>query len=717
MNSALLKKSSSTDTDSSSPHTHNMFGKFRGFTLKPLANGPITSGANNIAYVHPVTKSNNFASESKNNSSTSNPNKKAPPIPKPPVVMLNNSVSPVKTKKLNSNNVKFTEPPSAIKVIGTDTDTIDDAKPALPPLNPGQTGRPIISSPILENSTCDRMKAGVEPKITRPAPPKPARVTQEKMQQRAASPQVPEILVNPTFVVSNQDPEPVKETKKAKDGQILNRITSFLKKDEKIPVVETVEKPKPINSKAVLKTNRKPIDRERLKTIEISCPIPIVNDTPENVTSKDDAMISRTQSMRDSNTLGRRPNNFGASVRQAAKRPQSIVGRPNLPPPPKPPSPIRAPTSPVKVTPPVPPPVTYENPPPPKKVTTNDISTRSPMKSPPDMAPLAHISEESSPMTPTDNIYDEIAESPSPPHLTSTSTESMGLLGEIVSEMENRNNSDALYIATTLRKSKPGKGVENKPENVYMNTEEVFETENEGEDEYTSPKSVSSTTSSGYMRPTGFATPVARVAPNTGKPSSPPPAPVSSHSSSVSSFKSPPLSVTSPTNNGDISKISFTSPITSPTQTDSKNSTNSNKFESLRTYKPYHTTINRPGPYLASIAAKTNNEEKKNFRTRTPSPSKSTKTITNNGIKSPDLIPKTKQPDVVTTKTKPKPTTTKPTIAGTKPTVTPATKSTGIASKYETKTQKNATTSSKFGVPGKSSHVASLSQKFETNKK
>lgn len=438
-----------------------MFGKFRGFTLKPLAqsNGPITAGANNIAYVHPVTK-NNVSSASDNNH-CNNP-KKAPPIPKPPVVILNNSVSPKKLKP-KANNVTFTAS-TVGKVVGKDVDM--EEKPALPPLNPGQAGRPIISSPILENSTCSSMKLQDErTKVTRPAPPKPARVVQEKFQQqRAASPQVPEILVNPTFVTNVPEPEKEEVAKKSKEGQILNRITSFLKKEEKIPVVEPVEpKPKPVNSKAVLKQNRKPIDRERLKTIEISCPIPIVSDMPDSPTGKDDG-INRTQSMRDSNTLGRRPNNYGASMRQAGKRPQSIVGRPNLPPPPRPPSPVKIPlASPKKGSfapaPPPVPPVTYENPPPPKKVTIKDIANRSPMKSPPDMAPLAHISEESSPTTPTDNIYDEIAESPSPPHLHSTSTESMGLLGEIVSEMENRNNSDALYIASTLRKSKSPKKV------------------------------------------------------------------------------------------------------------------------------------------------------------------------------------------------------------------------------------------------------------------
>lgn len=731
MNSALLKKSSSTDTDSSPP-TVNMFGKFRGFTLKPLAqsNGPITAGANNIAYVHPVTKNNSNASDS--NSSSNNP-KKAPPIPKPPVVILNNSVSPKKLKP-KANNVTFTATEVG-KVVGKDIDI--EEKPALPPLNPGQTGRPIISSPILENSTCSRrelnspMKTG-EPRITRPAPPKPARAVQEKLHQRAASPKVPEILVNPTFVTKVADTkEKDVVVKKPKDGQILNRITSFLKKEEKVPVVEVIEKPKPINSKAVLKTNRKPIDRERLKTIEISCPIPIVSDTPDTPPAKDDG-INRTQSMRDSNTLGRRPNNYGASMRQAGKRPQSIVGRPNLPPPPRPPSPVK--------TPPTPPPVTYENPPPPKKVTMNDIANRSPMKSPPDMAPLAHISEESSPMTPTDNIYDEIAESPSPPHLHSTSTESMGLLGEIVSEIENRNNTDALYIASTLRKSKPGKAVR-KMDNVYMNTEEVV-SESDEEEEYTSPKSIASTTSSGYMRPTGFATPVARVAPNTGKFASPPP-PTSSQSS-VSSFKSPSSSVTSPIStiaaatNGDISNITFTSPL-SPDYT-AKGGVAPSKPESLRTYKPYHTTINRPGPYLASIQAKANAQENNQndkkpvtVRTRTPSPSKSSKQPLTNGIKSPDLIPKSKQPDVVSkpSSNKPKPTT-KPTITSTKPSaITPnIPKTTGIGSKYENKTLKGTSTTGKFGnvisannktapTPGKVSHVASLSQKFESgpNKK
>uniref|UniRef100_A0A336MLR0 CSON003023 protein n=1 Tax=Culicoides sonorensis TaxID=179676 RepID=A0A336MLR0_CULSO len=717
MNSALLKKSSSTETDSS-PHNINMFGKFRGFTLKPLAqsNGPISAtGANNIAYVHPVTKS--IASDS--NISTSNPTKKAPPIPKPPIILNTATKSP--KKSLKSKNSTFTENVVGKVIENGGKDISFDEKPALPPLNPGQTGRPIISSPILENSTCDRREISpLEVKITRPAPPKPAKIVQEKKNlQRATSPQVPEILVNPTIV--DPDEKGNKEPKKPKDGQILNRITSFLKKDEKVAEVEVTEKPKSVNVKPVLKTNRKPIDRERLKTIEISCPIPIVSDTPDIPTLKDDG-ISRTQSMRDSNTLGRRPNNFGASMRQnGMKRPQSIVGRPNLPPPPRPPSPVQnkpsSPNlSPSTVT-------TYENPPPPKKVVINDMTNRSPMKSPAmDIAPLAYISEESSPMTPTDNIYDEIGESlsPSSPQPHSTSTESMGLLGEIVSEIENRNNSDALYIASTLRKSKTNKNKNNIPDNVYMNTVNVSESDGEdnNDEEYLSQKSIASTTSSGYMRPTGIATPVARVAPNTGKSFALSQTP-SHHQSNVSSFKMPASSnVTSsisPSNvasNSDMSNISFTSPINS----DDKNSIVPNKPESLRTYKPYHTTINRPGPYLASIQAKSTAENSKN----TPIPSKTTKLVTNT-VKSPDLIPKSKEPDVIkksTINSKPKPSTNKPTIPGTKATLAGTNTAVNKAkSKFETKTSNNAVNSTpgKFcaTIPAKSTQVASLSQKFE----
>lgn len=727
MNSALLKKSSSTDTDSSV--NNNMFGNFRGFSLKPLAQTNGLIGASNIAYVHPVTK---IGPDTING-----PTKVAPPIPKPPIIMTNNksAKSPPKVIVKPHNNIA-----PAVHFNNNGGNFTASEAPALPPLNPGQSGRPIISGPILENSTCNRkelesplkMATGSDPKLhvqpIRPAPPKPASIAQKQGVNIKA-----EVLVNPE--ASNKE-------KKSKDGQLLNRITSFLKKEEK-PIVETV---KPAPPKPVLKTNRKPIDRERLKTIEISCPIPIVNDTLDAPVKENE--INRTQSMRDSSTLGRRPKNFGASMRQAGKRPTSIVGRPTLPPPPRPASPVKSLSSPKKEVDSIA--FAYENPPPPKKVTINDIATRSPMMSP-DMAPLAHISEESSPTTPSDNIYDEIAESPSPPNLNSTSTESMGLLGEIVSEIESRN-CDAVYIASTLRK---GKSMPKK-DNLYINTAEITPIESE-EEEYTSPKSIASTTSSGYMRPTGFSTttPIARVAPN-HKSSVP-------YSNSMSSFKSPPNSAGLTSDKGgsikspDLNSISFSSPMNSNLSNTCDSQENSSgkigtvapsKPESLRTYKPYHTTINRPGPYLASIQAKTGEKPnlpltKTTVRARTPSPSKANKSIVANGtaVKSPDIIPKTKQPDLInrasnnssstpSTTSKPKPVTSKPNLISNK-TSNSITNGPKSINKLESKTLNpksgstggtNSTASKILNsvnktAPGRISHVASLQQKFESGAK
>lgn len=747
MSSALLKKSSSTDTDSSM--NNNMFGKFRGFSLKPLPNKSGSnhiSGASPIAYVHPVTKvtdnKNNDQSTTKttNNGPNCVPTKVAPPIPKPPVILKNHN-----NNNNNSSNKK--SPKSTLKKHeANNKQSVNDfigEPPALPPLNPGQTGRPLISSPILENSTCNRKeldpsKPGAVSLVAqpiRPAPTAPLAVVE------------PEVLVNPV----------AKDGKKSKDGP-LHRITSFLKKDDKV-AVENGTAPKPIPTKPVQKINRRPIDRERLKTIEISGPIPIVGDDLD--LAKDDG-LNRTQSMRNSNTLDRprvtKP--FGASMRHGLKRPNSIVERPNLPPPPRPPSPkVNEPTKKEIMM------GAYEKPPPPKKVEF----LISPKKD--DMAPLAHISEESSPMTPTDNIYDEIAESPTPPHLNSTSTESMGLLGEIVSEIESRK-SDAMYIASTLKrdKSKTLEKQNSKPESFYVN--EV----NEGsEDEYLTPQSNVSTTSSGYMKPLGLATPVARVAPNSkllspdANKSAPPKFPLNQNrvntsssnsvisSTNVSTFK-PSTEKVSDIKSPNVNKITFSSPITSPTgsqtstttltavststpSTESPKPTTTaaapSKPQSLRTYQPYHTTINRPGPYLASIKAKEAEKDSTvtvhkpiSLRTRTPSP-KGIKTITSptsNGsvasVKSPDIItnsiPKTKQPDVLnrtaSSTNKPKPSA-KPTLATSKP-PNNSTNSNGSNSGISNTSSNNSTNKPLSSRPTKSSTVvASLQQKFETGKK
>lgn len=391
MNSSLLRPNG-IDVEKS-----KLFGKFDGFTLKP-----IEKDTRKVAYVHPVSKTNETDHHIV-------PIREAPP---PPVPKHGVSAAVDKFNKINEIS----------------------SPPALPPMNKGSTARPLISNPVLEASTCDakELPNSVKYPTLRPAPtpPKPPEPTQ---------PVVPDVLINPTSTTLD---------KKPKDGT-LSRIQSFLKK----------EKPEKIQKQ--LKT----IDKEKLKDIEISSPI-LINQVPlkDEPDSEKKAQLNRTQSMRDPPSppvVKPSLQSFG-SMRHP--RPKSVVDRPTIPPP------I----------------------PPPKPSNLNEY----------DAAEARDIG------TP-DDIYATIEESPNSPK--QPSVDSMGLLSEIVSEIEKKN-IDAIYIAGGLKRNQPN----------YANVKE---------EEY-QPESNQSTTSSGYMRPIGRIPPSQSFTATNNK------MPSTTSSNSLSSFKS-----------------------------------------------------------------------------------------------------------------------------------------------------------------------------------
>lgn len=130
-------------------------------------------------------------------------------------------------------------------------------------------------------------------------------------------------------------------------------------------------------------------------------------------------------------------------------------------------------------------------------------------------APLAN-SEDSSPATSPDNIYavideDRLLDVDIKSSAGDTSMESLGLLGEIVNEMENRNLGSIYATTTAARRPRP-QGSSESPQ--YANTDEVDEggggeaegeTKAEAEEEV---KSNVSTTSSGYLKPISAVKPV-----------------------------------------------------------------------------------------------------------------------------------------------------------------------------------------------------------------
>lgn len=501
MNASLLRP----NNDEAAALNNNMFGKFKGFTMRPLQDAPVSNPTSplgpNVAFVQPVSKSSASSAEppkSQLGSPAKSPVRSAPPVPKAPKISAVGRSQSTTNQPKNKEKGKLSR---AGTVVGDVVGKFEgNGPPALPPPNPGAHPRPLISSPILESSTSTAkemmspLSNGKHIVPIRPAP---------KVESASIAP------------VANAEPEvdfamkplPPIENK----GGTLRRIKSLMKKEEKptaaAAVIPPVSTPVPTaqNPPAAKQHERKVpkfIDRNRLKTIEISAPIPQLETQTEINNRK--SILARTHSMRKESpteeaAAGQNPQllSFG-STRSMMNRPKSVVAaRPNCPPPPRPPLPVIGgggdaaeveASIPVETS-------SYQRPPAPKKVGFVDLPVK---------APLASV--DSSPGTTSpDNIYAVIDEEPAR-ELTSnaldTSMESLGLLGEIVNEMENRNLG-SIYGNTGMKRSPSVEGPR------YANTEEEEvdqeeEEKNKKKDEeegYPSHNSNVSTTSSGYLKP------------------------------------------------------------------------------------------------------------------------------------------------------------------------------------------------------------------------
>lgn len=331
-----------------------------------------------------------------------------------------------------------------------------------------------ISQPVLEGTTSCAAKELIDAPLllpTRPAPAAPCAATA------------------PLPVPDQIAPMPPHEPR---EYPTLTKIANIMRNASVKSVNEKIRKPR--------------IDREKLRGLEISNPIPQMEE--EAVQERSAPAVQRAQSMREA-TPPRQPLTFGSM--RGGKRPTSVhvPARPTSPPPRPPPQPPQ-PGS--------------------KEYSYDDCLNLLTEK----QAPLAHIDEESSP-TSANNIYAVIEESPpaaktskavrfteeryevpkpaepaSLSHLVSekplsTSTESMGLLGEIVNEIQSRN-LDSIYSAGTLkRKKKEAEERRLKEAGRYENAQA------EGGDDVVAyqPSDVSSASSSnGYLSPKNINVPV-----------------------------------------------------------------------------------------------------------------------------------------------------------------------------------------------------------------
>lgn len=555
-----------------------------------------------MAYVTPVTKTNNEVDLHVV------PTREAPPPPVP-------------KQGVNAAIDKFNQINAA------------SGPPALPPMNKGSTARPIISHPILEASTCDAKEVPTVVKYPtiRPAPA-PPKIEPKAVAFEEVVVAVPEVLINPTSTIE----------KKPKDGT-LSRIQSFLKK-------EPNSKPEKVHKQL------KVIDKDKLKDLQISSPImitqvPLKDAAAEKEETK--AKIKRTQSMRDppSPPVAKPNLNSFGSMRQP--RPKSIVDRPTLPPPPRPPAPV------VK-------PVTLAQP----ELSPNEYDD----------------CEHREPGTP-DNIYSVIEESPKSPPMPRTqqgSIESMGLLSEIVNEIQHRN-LDSIYVASSMKKKKPA--------DIYANPSKSVDEEYSGD--------AGSTTSSGYMRPIGA--PIARIPPSQSVNKMP------STTSSMSSFRSAKSQGGSLVTSPDSKVIKFDGPMKKSNSDLGKKTKDTDSEYKTPTSKPLiddkKATESSIGPRRPSLKKTVTPPSitlpKKavvsSVRKRSPSPTKPAVT------KVPSK-PKTLQKPVIETST----------ASAAKPTL----KTSSSLSNGSVKTHlPSASTTSKVlsAAANKKSNVAALQQKFETS--
>lgn len=527
MSSSLLRSDSDRSPPGNINPSVNFFGNFKGFSLTPIEkNAPtekddtevpiapkpvksVSDSVNKSAKITPVHRSGSNSQSIVNQGVLKPVLRSAPPLPVVPTTAKTSPKASPSVKRTNSTVQ------NKIKALMSNEKTEEVPTTAANP-----PPRPVISSPILEASTCTAKEL---------ISPLQGSKTLGPVRAAPTVPMSPDFPKRPLSMHSAgvpQKPLP-EEPKKVKEGISLNRIASFLKQDkpkekERNPVERSHSLPKNHNNQVKVPK----VDKVPLRNLQISNPIlqkeielpvksvPVVSDSEDGDDPK--AFVNRAQSMRAPASQKPVLQSFG-SMRQApaAPRPLSVVGRPTAPPPPLPNNTEHAPPL---------------NPKPQPEIKSTDYVDCIEEK----QAPLAHIVEES-----PDNIYAVIEESPEkhskplpgvPPPIKTTpqappegyntpkvipsnsgSTESMGLLGEIVNEIQNRN-FESIYSASTLsrkkekeRKAKEAANKEANRDSTYMNSEHYKTPESVYSN--SGAKSNVSTTSSGYLHPSAVNVP------------------------------------------------------------------------------------------------------------------------------------------------------------------------------------------------------------------
>lgn len=504
-----------------------MFGQFKGFTLSAL---PAVAAK------------------------PAEPTKPAPPPPSLPTVAIKTNIKPAQRSNTLLRNNFLNGPPSSI-----DDQSTAHSAPALPPMNPGCTARPLISSPVLAATTCTSMELIAAKVPTRPAPdipvrprPEPALSGSYPILQKPARP-----TSTPLVNVVVTEPEKKVPPQERTASSTLNRIASMLRPGSGVARSNS----QPQGARDDKKTNSLPrsqhqrvnkvMDKEILRNLEISNPIPqkeielATQAIPVVATDGQEKrpVVMRAQSMRDPKISARPAIHTFGSMRQAnpAKRPTSIPAsaRPTSPPPVPPVSvqSVEASTESVNKIPGLP---GYQNPPVKAQQKAVSEDTYDDCMNLVPESSLGKIMEES---PSSDNIYAVIEESvpeknrkkaeprspgpvneykcPKPIDASSTvagkaaaASDTMGLLSEIVSEISNRN-FDSIYSTSTLARKKREKEEaekslgSNSSINTYANSSNHYKSPGSVYSNAASGKfnSASSTTSSGYLSPSALNVP------------------------------------------------------------------------------------------------------------------------------------------------------------------------------------------------------------------